>query len=49
MSCSDNGRDLFQANLDSLLVGKFRGLWTKEYFMTSMKPVFALSVRNDYE
>ena len=30
--CSENGRDLFQANLDSLLYGKFRGLWTKEYF-----------------
>ena len=25
-----NGRELFQANLDSLFYGKFRGLWTKE-------------------
>ena len=30
MTCSENGRDLFQANLNSLLFGKFRGLWTKE-------------------
>ena len=30
MTCSENGRDLFQANLNLLLFGKFRGLWTKE-------------------
>ena len=30
MPCSENGRELFQANLNSLLFGKFRGLWTKE-------------------
>ena len=32
MTCSENGRDLFQANLNSPLFGKFRGLWTKEQF-----------------
>ena len=32
MTCSENGRDLFQANLDSLLYGKLRGLWTKEKY-----------------
>ena len=25
---SENGRDLFQTNLDSVFIGKFRGLWT---------------------
>ena len=30
MTCLENGRDLFQANLDSLFYGKFGGLWTKE-------------------
>ena len=30
MTCSENGRDLFQANLNSLLFDKFRGLWTRE-------------------
>ena len=30
MACSENGRDLFQMSLNSLLFGKFRGLWTKE-------------------
>ena len=30
MTCSENGPDLFQANLNSLLFGKYRGLWTKE-------------------
>ena len=32
MACSWNGGDLFQANLNSLLFGKFSGLWTKEHF-----------------
>ena len=32
MTFSENGPDLFQANLDSLFYGKFRGLWTREYF-----------------
>ena len=32
MTLSENGRDLFQANFDSLLYDKFRGLWTKEWF-----------------
>ena len=32
MTCSENDRDLFQANLNSLLFDKFRGLWTKESF-----------------
>ena len=40
MACSENGRDLFQANLNSLLFGKIRGL-LRSNFMTSMKPVFA--------
>ena len=31
MTYSENGRDLFQANVDSLFYGKFCGLWTKEY------------------
>ena len=31
-TCSENGRCLFQANSDSQFYGKFRGLWTKEYF-----------------
>ena len=30
MTFSENGRNIFQANLDSLFDGKFRGLWTKE-------------------
>ena len=30
MTCSENGRDLFKANLNSLLFGKFRGLRTNE-------------------
>ena len=30
ITCSENGRNLFKANLNSLLFGKFRGLWTKE-------------------
>ena len=30
MTISENGHDLFQANLNSLLFGKFRGLLTKE-------------------
>ena len=30
MDDTENGRDLFQANLNSLLYGKFCGLWTKE-------------------
>ena len=32
MTCSENGRDLFQANLDSLFNTKFLGLSTKEHF-----------------
>ena len=40
MTCSENGRDLFQANLDPLFYDNFRGLRTKEYFLASMKPVF---------
>ena len=49
MTFLENGRDLFQANLDSLFYDKFHGLWTKEYFLAGMKPVFPQSVRNDYE
>ena len=30
MTCSENGRDLFQANLNSLSFCKFRGLWSNE-------------------
>ena len=33
ITCSENGRDLFQANLNSLFYGKFRSLGTKEYFL----------------
>ena len=49
MTCPENGRDLFQANLDSPFYSKFGGLWTKEYFLASMKPVFAYKVQNGYE
>ena len=32
MTCSENGRDLFRANLYALCYGKLRGTWTKEHF-----------------
>ena len=41
MTSQENGNNLVKTNLYSLLFGKFRGLWTMELFVTSMKPVFA--------
>ena len=32
ITCSENGRNLSKAKLNSLSFGKFRGLWTKEWF-----------------
>ena len=41
MTCSENGHDLFQANLDSSYLASFVVYELRSNFMTSMKPVFA--------
>ena len=42
MTCLENGRDLFQANVDSLFYGKFCGLWTKEYLFGKHESILCL-------